>query len=93
VRTRAEFSRKEQGLIPDVVGETGKELDGIVELDRVISVVGSLGAINIYRTTWKMVHIDWNQQAMPVQAISRSPSNVKVIVSPLLWEARYVLRK
>lgn len=54
VRTGAECSRKEQILILDVVGETGEILDEIVELDRVIAVVGSPRAINIYRTTWKM---------------------------------------
>jgi hypothetical protein len=66
VRTRAECASKEQRLILDVVGETGEELDEIVELDRVIAVVGSPRAINIYRTAWKVFHNNTNQQAMPV---------------------------
>ena len=41
VRARGECSRKEQRLIHGVVGETGEELDEIVELDRVIAVIWS----------------------------------------------------
>ena len=51
VRTGAECSRKEQILILDVVGETGEILHKIVELDRIVAVIGSPRAINIYRTT------------------------------------------
>ena len=50
VRTGGECSRKEWVLILGVVGETGEELDGIVELDRVIAVIGSPRAVDIYRT-------------------------------------------
>ena len=47
-----------------VVGETGEELDEIVELDGIIAVIGSPRTKNIDCTTWEMFHIDTNQQAI-----------------------------
>ena len=52
--SRAGCSRKERSLILDVVGETGEELNKVVKLDRVIAVVGSPRAIDVYSATCKL---------------------------------------